>query len=100
MNARVLSELGRRTDEPPVSWLMATALTEYGLPVEIHGDFHGFFFTDNPKALTHLGQALHFYGVTLRHTPAPKAKSKVGRPHFFCQQRLPAYTEYCVAFCP
>jgi 2-aminoadipate transaminase len=26
MNAHVLSELGRRTDEPPVSWLMATAL--------------------------------------------------------------------------
>ena len=26
MNAHMLSELGRRTEEPPVSWLMATAL--------------------------------------------------------------------------
>ncbi|MCX6923207.1 MAG: PLP-dependent aminotransferase family protein [Verrucomicrobia bacterium] len=26
MNARVLSELGRRTETPPISWLMATAL--------------------------------------------------------------------------
>ncbi len=51
---------------------------------------HSLFFTHDPKALTQLGQALHFYGVTFRFAP-PQAKGKVERAHHFWRQRLPAY---------
>lgn len=71
--------------------LLPTAFTQYGLPLELYVDYHSLFFTHNPKALTQLGQALHFYGVTFRYAPTPQAKGKVERSHFFWQERLPAF---------
>lgn len=70
---------------------LPTAFLEYGLPLEIYVDFHSFFFTHDPHALTQLGQALHFYGTSFRYAPTPQAKGKVERSHFFWQDRLPAY---------
>jgi hypothetical protein len=70
---------------------LPAAFIEYGLPLEIYVDFHSLFFTHNPHALTQLGQALHFYGVSFRYAPTPQAKGKVERSHFFWQERLPAY---------
>ena len=70
---------------------LPAAFLEYGLPLEIYVDFHSLFFTDDPQALTRLGQALHFYGVSFRYAPTPQAKGKVERSHFFWQERLPAY---------
>lgn len=71
--------------------LLAGAFTQYGLPLEIYVDYHSIFFTHDPKVLTQLGQALHFYGVTFRFAPTPQAKGKIERAHFFWQERLPAY---------
>ena len=70
---------------------LPAAFLEYGLPLEIYVDFHSLFFTDDPQALTRLGQALHFYGVSFRYAHTPQAKGKVERSHFFWQERLPAY---------
>ena len=70
---------------------LPAAFIEHGLPLEIYVDFHSLFFTHNPEALTQLGQALHFYGVSFRYAPTPQAKGKVERSHFFWQERLPAY---------
>lgn len=67
------------------------AFEQYGLPLEIYVDYHSLFFTHDPKALTQLGQAIHFYGITFRYAPTPQAKGKVERSHFFWQERLPAY---------
>jgi hypothetical protein len=67
------------------------AFLQYGLPLEIYVDFHSLFFTHDPQALTQLGRALHFYGVSFRYAPTPQAKGKVERSHFFWQERLPAY---------
>jgi len=63
----------------------------YGLPLALYVDYHSLFFTAQPEALTQLGWALHFYGVTLRYAPTPQAKGKIEREHQFWQQRLPAY---------
>jgi hypothetical protein len=71
--------------------LLPAAFCEYGLPLEIYVDYHSLFFSADPKALTQLGQALHFYGVTFRYAPTPQAKGKVERAHYFWQERLPAY---------
>jgi hypothetical protein len=70
---------------------LPTAFVEYGLPLEIYVDFHSLFFTHDPQALTQLGQALHFYGISFRYAPTPQAKGKIERSHFFWQERLPAY---------
>jgi len=70
---------------------LPAAFHEHGLPLELYVDFHSLFFTHDPKALTQLGQALHFYGVTFRFAPTPQAKGKVERSHFYWQERLPAY---------
>lgn len=70
---------------------LPAAFIECGLPLEIYVDFHSLFFTHNPQALTQLGQALHFYGISFRYAPTPQAKGKVERSHFFWQERLPAY---------
>lgn len=70
---------------------LPAAFQEHGLPLELYVDFHSLFFTHDPKALTQLGQALHFYGVTFRFAPTPQAKGKVERSHFYWQERLPAY---------
>ena len=71
--------------------LLPAAFCEYGLPLEIYVDYHSLFFSCDPKALTQLGQALHFYGITFRYAPTPQAKGKVERAHYFWQDRLPAY---------
>lgn len=71
--------------------LLPGAFTEFGLPLELYVDFHSFFFTHTPQALTQLGRALHFYGITFRYAPTPQAKGKIERSHFFWQERLPAY---------
>lgn len=70
---------------------LPAAFLDYGLPLEIYVDYHSIFFTQVPDALTTLGQALRFYGVSLRYAPTPQAKGKVEREHHFWQQRLPAY---------
>ena len=70
---------------------LPTAFIECGLPLEIYVDFHSLFFTHDPLALTQLGQALHFYGISFRYAPTPQAKGKIERSHFFWQERLPAY---------
>jgi hypothetical protein len=70
---------------------LPTAFLEYGLPLQLYVDFHSFFFTHVPDALTQLGQALRFYGVSFLYAPTPQAKGKVEREHQFWQHRLPAY---------
>ncbi len=70
---------------------LPAAFVQYGLPLEIYVDYHSLFFTHDPNALTQLGQALHFYGVSFRYAPTPQAKGKIERGHFFWQERLPAY---------
>jgi hypothetical protein len=67
------------------------AFTSYGLPLALYVDYHTFFFSTTPEALTTLGQALKFYGITFRYAPTPQAKGKVEREHQFWQNRLPAY---------
>lgn len=71
--------------------LLPEAFTEHGLPLLLYVDFHSFFFSSTPEALTELGAALHFYGITFRYAPTPQAKGKVERQHQFWQNRLPAY---------
>lgn len=70
---------------------LPAAFLEYGLPLEIYVDYHSLFFTNVPEALTQLGWALHFYGVSFRYAPTPRAKGKIERAHHFWQERLPAY---------
>jgi hypothetical protein len=55
----------------------------------LYVDYHSFFFTHTPEALTQLGTALHFYGIALRFAPTPQAKGKIERRHDFWQRRLP-----------
>jgi hypothetical protein len=61
----------------------------HGLPLVLYVDFHSFFYTHHPDALTQLGAALHFYGVQLRYAPTPQAKGKIERRHDYWQKRLP-----------
>ena len=61
-----------------------------GLPLCLYVDYHSFFFTHTPEALTQLGSALKFYEVSLRYAPTPQAKGKIERAHHFWQNRLPA----------
>jgi transposase InsO family protein len=69
---------------------LPAAFTEYGLPLELYVDCHSFFFPQRPEALTQLGAALHFYGVSLRYARTPQAKGKIERQHQYWQGRLPA----------
>ena len=62
----------------------------HGLPLALYVDYHSFFFTRLPNAFTQLGEALRFYGVTLRYAPTPQAKGKIERRHHYWQNRLPA----------
>ena len=71
--------------------LLPAAFCQYGLPLEIYVDYHTLFFSCDPKALTQLGHALQFYGITFRYAPTPQAKGKIERAHYFWQERLPAY---------
>ena len=85
------SKLYEREILPAYLDFLPTAFLDYGLPLELYVDFHSFFFTHAPDALTTLGKALRFYGVSLRYAPTPQAKGKVEREHSFWQQRLPAF---------
>lgn len=67
------------------------AFTCYGLPLALYVDYHTLFFSTTPDALTTLGQALKFYGITFRYAPTPQAKGKVEREHQYWQNRLPSY---------
>jgi len=60
----------------------------HGLPLRLYVDFHSFFYTHNPDALTQLAQALRFYSVHLSYAPTPQAKGKVERRHDYWQKRL------------
>ena len=71
--------------------LLPEAFTVYGLPLVLYVDYHSLFFSSVPEALTQLGQALYFYGVSFRYAPTPQAKGKIERAHLFWQNRLPAY---------
>lgn len=66
------------------------AFSSYGLPLALYVDYHTLFFSTTPEALTTLGQALRFYGITFRYAPTPQAKGKVEREHQYRQNRLPA----------
>lgn len=69
---------------------LSTAFLEHGLPLELYVDCHSLFFPQNPEALTQLGAALHFYGVSFRYASTPQAKGKIERQHQYWQGRLPA----------
>lgn len=71
--------------------LLPRAFVDFGLPLALYVDYHSLFFTATTDALTQLGWALSFYGVTLRYAPTPQAKGKVEREHQYWQKRLPAY---------
>ena len=70
--------------------ILPRAFLQYGLPLALYVDYHSFFHTHTPDALTELGRALHFYGVSLQYAPTPQAKGKVERLHHYWQNRLPA----------
>lgn len=67
------------------------AFETYGLPLALYVDYHSFFFSCVPDALTYLGQALHFYDISFKYAPTPQAKGKVERLHQFWQNRLPTF---------
>lgn len=69
---------------------LPAAFIEHGLPLELYVDCHSFFFPQRPEALTQLGAALHFYGISLRYARTPQAKGKIERQHQYWQGRLPA----------
>jgi hypothetical protein len=68
---------------------LPAAFLEHGLPLELYVDCHSFFLPQNPEALTQLGAALHFYGVSFRYASSPQAKGKIERQHQYWQGRLP-----------
>lgn len=68
---------------------LSRSFQAHGLPLILYVDYHSFFYTHNPDALTQLGAALHFYGVALRYAPTPQAKGKIERRHDYWQRRLP-----------
>ena len=70
---------------------LSRAFEEYGLPLAIYVDYHSFFFSYLPNALTTLGEALRFYDISFKYAPTPQAKGKVERAHQFWQKRLPSY---------
>lgn len=70
---------------------LPTAFRADGRPLELYVDYHSLFFSTHPDALTQLGQALHFYGVSFRDAPTPQAKGKIERDHQVWQNRLPAF---------
>ena len=70
---------------------LPAAFLAHGRPLQLYVDYHSFFFTQEPEALTQLGWALKFYDISLRYAPTPQAKGKVEREHQFWQGRLPPY---------
>lgn len=69
--------------------ILPRAFLQHGLPLALYVDYHSFFHTHTPDALTELGRALHFYGVSLQYASTPQAKGKVERLHHYWQNRLP-----------
>ncbi|MBL9175107.1 MAG: DDE-type integrase/transposase/recombinase [Verrucomicrobiales bacterium] len=69
---------------------LPAAFAEHGLPLELYVDCHSLFFPQRPDALTQLGAALQFYGISLRYARTPQAKGKIERQHLYWQGRLPA----------
>ena len=69
---------------------LPAAFVEHGLPLQLYVDCHSLFFPQRPDALTQLGAALHFYGISLRYASTPQAKGKIERQHQYWQGRLPA----------
>ena len=70
--------------------ILPRAFLQHGLPLALYVDYHSFFHTHTPDALTELGRALKFYGVSLQYASTPQAKGKVERLHHYWQNRLPA----------
>jgi len=70
--------------------ILPRAFLAHGLPLALYVDYHSFFHTHTPEALTELGRALRFYGVSLQYASTPQAKGKVERLHHYWQNRLPA----------
>jgi hypothetical protein len=70
---------------------LPAAFLAHGRPLQLYVDYHSFFFTQHPDALTQLGWALKFYDISLRYAPTPQAKGKIEREHQFWQGRLPPY---------
>ena len=68
---------------------LPAAFLAHGLPLALYVDYHSFYFTSVPEALTQLGAALRFYEISLRYAPTPQAKGKIERAHDFWQKRLP-----------
>lgn len=68
---------------------LPAAFRARGLPLALYVDYHSFFFTSQPDALTQLGWALRFYEISLRYAPTPQAKGKIERLHDYWQKRLP-----------
>lgn len=91
-HSRVLpgARLYDRENLPAHLDFLAHTFATAGLPLCLYVDYHSFFFTHTPDALTQLGSALKFYEVSLRYAPTPQAKGKIERAHHFWQNRLPA----------
>ena len=70
---------------------LSRAFEEYGLPLALYVDYHSFFFSYAPEALTSLGEALRFFDISFKYASTPQAKGKVERAHQFWQKRLPSY---------
>ena len=70
---------------------LPAAFLAHGRPLQLYVDYHSFFFTNVPDALTQLGWALKFYDISLDYAPTPQAKGKVEREHQYWQGRLPPY---------
>jgi hypothetical protein len=90
-HSRLISgaRLYERENLPAHLDFLPAAFGQHGLPLALYVDYHSFFFTSQPDALTQLGSALRFYEVSLRYAPTPQAKGKIERAHDFWQKRLP-----------
>lgn len=53
------------------------AFRAYGLPLLLYVDYHSLFFSSTPDALTTLGEALRFYGITSATRPPRRPKAKL-----------------------
>jgi hypothetical protein len=83
------ARLYERENLPAHLHFLPAAFRAHGLPLALYVDYHSFFFTSTPDALTQLGSALRFYEISLRYAPTPQAKGKIERAHDFWQKRLP-----------
>ncbi len=91
--SRMMVGTGLYSRESLLAYLdfLPRAFEEYGLPLALYVDYHSFFFSYLPDALTCLGEALRFYDISFKYASTPQAKGKVERAHQFWQKRLPSY---------